>query len=91
MVSYIKSRNERTLLSSACKTQNFNKDSLSGVPDLFDRNKILSGGDLSHYQVPHCIRFFFILFDLCLFITIFNFILNYVPIVTLPIIKFDFC
>ena len=26
---------------------------LSGVPDLFDRNKILSGGDLSHYQVPH--------------------------------------
>ena len=32
---------------------------LSGVPDLFDRNKILSGGDLSHYQVPHCIRGFF--------------------------------
>ena len=31
----------------------------SGVPDLFDRNKILSGGDLSHYQVPHCIRVFF--------------------------------
>ena len=31
---------------------------LSGVPD-FDRNKILSGGDLSHYQVPHCIRVFF--------------------------------
>ena len=28
------------------------------------------------------IKFFFILFDLCLFITIFNFILNYVPIVT---------
>ena len=26
---------------------------------LFDRNKILSGGDLSHYQVPHCIRVFF--------------------------------
>ena len=50
--------------------------SLSGVPDLFDRNKILSG-DLSHYQVPHCIRVSFILFDLCLFITIFNFILNY--------------
>ena len=25
----------------------------------FDRNKILSGGDLSHYQVPHCIRVFF--------------------------------
>ena len=31
---------------------------LSGVPDFFDRNKILSGGDLSHYQVPHCIRDF---------------------------------
>ena len=55
---------------------------LSGVPDYFDRNKILSGYDLSHYQVPHCIRVFFYLFDLCLFITIFNFILNYVPIVT---------
>ena len=27
--------------------------------NLFDRNKILSGGDLSHYQVPHCIRVFF--------------------------------
>ena len=33
--------------------------SLSGVPDLWDRNKILSGGDLSYYQVPHCIRVFF--------------------------------
>ena len=32
---------------------------LSGVPDFFDRNKILSGYDLSHYQVPHCIRGFF--------------------------------
>ena len=32
---------------------------LSGVPDVFDRNKILSGYDLSHYQVPHCIRVFF--------------------------------
>ena len=32
---------------------------MSGVPDFFDRNKILSGGDLSHYQVPHCIRVFF--------------------------------
>ena len=35
------------------------KLSLSGVPDFFDRNKILSGYDLSHYQVPHCIRVFF--------------------------------
>ena len=33
---------------------------LSGVPDYFGRNKILSGYDLSHYQVPHCIlRVFF--------------------------------
>ena len=32
---------------------------LSGVPDYFDRNTILSGYDLSHYQVPHCIRVFF--------------------------------
>ena len=32
---------------------------LSSVPDYFDRNKILSGYDLSHYQVPHCIRVFF--------------------------------
>ena len=29
------------------------------MPDFFDRNKILSGYDLSHYQVPHCIRVFF--------------------------------
>ena len=28
---------------------NMNK-SLSGVPDYFDRNKISSGGDLSHYS-----------------------------------------
>ena len=32
---------------------------LSGVPDLWDRNKVLSGGDLSYHQVPHCIRVFF--------------------------------
>ena len=32
---------------------------LSGVPDFFDRNKILGGYDLSHYQVRHCIRVFF--------------------------------
>ena len=32
---------------------------LSGVPDLFDHNKIFSGGDLSHYQVPRCIRVLF--------------------------------
>ena len=39
--------------------KNIVSSSLSGVPDFFDRNKILSGGDLSHYQVPHCIRVFF--------------------------------
>ena len=32
---------------------------LSGEPDYFGRNKILSGYDPSHYQVPHCIRVFF--------------------------------
>ena len=32
---------------------------LSGVPEFFDSNKILSGGDLSHYQVPLCINVFF--------------------------------
>ena len=52
---------------------------LSGVPDLFDRNKILSGPIIKRLTV---LEFSFILFDLCLFITIFNFILNYVPIVT---------
>ena len=37
------------------------------VPDFFNRNKIFSGGDLSHYQVPHCIRVFFY-FDSFVFI-----------------------
>ena len=46
-------KQKQELLNCAKKT------SLSGVPDFFDRNKILSGGDLSHYQVPHCIRVFF--------------------------------
>ena len=73
---------------------------LSGVPDFFDRNKILSGGDCPacrtsliatrFWVVVICpiikcltvLEFSFILFDLCLFIIIFNFILNYVPIVT---------
>ena len=38
---------------------NFEPGLLSGEPDYFGRNKILSGYDLSHYQVPHCIRVFF--------------------------------
>ena len=63
--------------------------SLSGVPDFFDRNKILSGGDLSHIiKCLTVLEFSFILFDLCLFITIFNFILNYVPIVTFLIFTY---
>ena len=39
--------------------------SLSGVPDYFDRNKILSGYDLSHYQVPHCIKSFLLFCLIC--------------------------
>ena len=45
-----------SLIISRSQHQN---GSLSGVPDFFDRNKILSGYDLSHYQVPHCIWVFF--------------------------------
>ena len=33
--------------------------SFSGVPDLWDRNKILRYGDLSHLHVPDCIWVFF--------------------------------
>ena len=63
---------------------------LSGMPDLFNRNKILSGGDLSHYQVPHCIRvlFYFVwfvfihhnflfCFELCTYCTILDIYKNY--------------
>ena len=32
---------------------------LSGVPDLWDRNKILRCGDLSHLHVPDCIGVFY--------------------------------
>ena len=46
-------------ISSETLGNDMHLESLSGVPDFFDRNKILSGGDLSHYQVPHCIRVFF--------------------------------
>ena len=35
--------------------------------DLFDRNKILSGGDLSHYQVPHCIKSFLLFCLICVY------------------------
>ena len=40
---------------------------LSGVPDYFDRNKILSGYDLSHYQVPHCIVSFLLFCLICVY------------------------
>ena len=40
---------------------------LSGVPDYFDRNKILSGYDLSHYQVPHCIKSFLFFCLICVY------------------------
>ena len=43
----------------AAKSQRERLSLLSGEPDYFGRNKILSGYDLSHYQVPHCIRVFF--------------------------------
>ena len=46
-------------LSTLCLIYTTAQSLLSGVPDFFDRNKILCGGDLSHYQVPHCIRVFF--------------------------------
>ena len=50
---------------SAKELWSANAQFLSGVPDFFDRNKILSGYDLSHYQVPHCIRvfFYFVLYE----------------------------
>ena len=46
--------------------------SLSGVPDYFDRNKILSGYDLSHYQVPHCIKSFLLFCLICVYTTQFS-------------------
>ena len=62
---------------------------LFGVPDYFDRNKILSGYDLSHYQVPHCIRVFFYFCLICVYSSQFSiFILNYVPIVTFWILTY---
>ena len=53
--------------------------SLSGVPDYFDFEWLWSV-PLSSASLYW--EFSFILFDLCLFMTIFNFILNYVPTVT---------
>ena len=52
-----------------CPGHEMNVDSplLSGVPDYFDRNKILSGYDLSHYQVPHCIKSFLLFCLICIY------------------------
>ena len=47
---------------------------LSGVPDYFDRNKILSGYDLSHYQVPHCIKSFILFCLICVYSSQFSII-----------------
>ena len=58
--SFTRDQSQRIETGPRCHPKNgLGELSLSGVPDLFDRNKILSGGDLSHYQVPHCIRVFF--------------------------------
>ena len=57
-------------------------NSLSGEPDYFGRNKILSGYDLSHYQVPHCIRVFFYYVWFVFIHHNFQFYFKYVPIVT---------
>ena len=54
-------------MSSSIHAQDQLRALLSGVPDYFDRNKILSGYDLSHYQVPHCIKSF-LLFCLIYFV-----------------------
>ena len=37
------------------------------TPDYFDRNKILSGYDLSHYQVPHFIESFLLFCLICVY------------------------
>ena len=47
------------LVQKRCNSSALAMELLSGVLYYFDRNKILSGYDLSHYQVPHCIRVFF--------------------------------
>ena len=49
---------------------------LSGVPDFFDRNKILSGYDLSHYQVPHCIKSFLLFCLICVYSSQFSILLR---------------
>ena len=43
---------------------------LSGVPDLWDRNKILRDGDLSHLHVPDCTCCIWVLFYFVCFVFI---------------------
>ena len=79
--------------------QNFTKTKscglLSGVPDYFDRNKILSGYDLSHYQVPHCIKSFLLFCLICAYSSQFSILFWIMYLLLhfgyLPIIKFEFC
>ena len=68
---------------------------LSGVPDYFDRNKILSGYDLSHYQVPHCNKSFLLFCLICVYSSQFSILFWIMYLLWhfgyLPIIKFEFC
>ena len=68
---------------------------LSGVPDYFGRNKILSGYDLSHYQVPHCIKSFLLFCLICVYSSQFSILFWIMYLLWhfgyLPIIKFEFC
>ena len=49
------------MTGSSCNARVRQGDVLSGVPDLWDRNKILRCGDLSHLHVPDCIWVLFCL------------------------------
>ena len=40
---------------------------LSGVPDYFDRNKISSGGDLSHYSSASLYQSFLLFCFICVY------------------------
>ena len=40
---------------------------LSGVPDYFGRNKISSGGDLSHYSSASLYKSFFLFCLICVY------------------------
>ena len=46
------------------------------MPDFFDRNNILSGYDLSHYQVPHCIKSFLLFCLICVYSSQISILLN---------------